>query len=94
MDRGHKKKSNSKLVVNRELNPGYNPFQESQNQRNSWTISNGSIGNSTNTSSASHRQFNNSKIVYRQNPHKKCQKYNGHATRRFNQSNHTHFNRR
>lgn len=42
MDRGHKKKLGSKLVQPRDTNPGYNPFQEHQNNRNAWTVSNGS----------------------------------------------------
>lgn len=59
MDRGHKKKTGSKLVVGRD-NPGYNPFQEHQNQRNTWTVSQGPF----------------KPKVYRQNPKHKFHKHN------------------
>lgn len=81
MDRGHKKKLGSKLVLGRD-NPGYNPFQESQNQRNTWTISNGNNGSS---SSASHRPFKTQ--IYRQNPkpkyHHKFNRNSGNGGRHF-----------
>lgn len=67
MDRGHKKKLGSKLVLGRD-NPGYNPFQECQNSRNTWTVSNGS-SNSTNQSP---RPFKSQ--VFRQKP-----KHNFHS---------------
>lgn len=66
MDRGHKKKLGSKLVLGRD-NPGYNPFQEFQNTRNTWTVSNG------NGSNSSSRPFKPQ--VYRQNPKHKFHKF-------------------
>lgn len=47
IDRGHKKKTNSKLIIGRD-NPGYNPFQECQTQRNAWTISPSNNGTNNN----------------------------------------------
>lgn len=67
MDRGHKKKLGSKLVV-RETNPGYNPFQEHQNSRNAWTVSNGSS-----TANPSTRPFKTQ--IFRQNPKQKFHKF-------------------
>lgn len=89
MDRGHKKKLGSKLVQNRD-NPGYNPFQESQNQRNAWTISNGNNGSNSN---AMHRPSFKSQI-YRQNPKKFHHKFNrnsGNGGRHFS-NNYRHNN--
>lgn len=91
MDRGHKKKLGSKLVLGRD-NPGYNPFQECQNQRNIWTVSNGNGSNS----SASHRSFKTQ--IYRQNPKQsKYHKYNrnsGNGGRHFSNSyRHNNYNR-
>lgn len=87
MDRGHKKKLGSKLVLGRD-NPGYNPFQEFQNQRNTWTISNGN-GNNLN---ASHRPYK--PPIYRQNPkHKYYNKHNrngGGNNRHFGGNNYRH----
>lgn len=88
MDRGHKKKFGSKLVLSRD-NPGYNPFQEHQNQRNSWTISNGN-GNGNNS-----RSFHGKPQVYRQNPKHKFHKFNrnsNHGNRNFG-NNYRNFNR-
>ncbi|XP_031620724.1 ubiquitin carboxyl-terminal hydrolase 36 [Contarinia nasturtii] len=65
MDRGHKKKLGSKLVFGRD-NPGYNPFQEHQNQRNQWTVSNGN--------NPTARPFKPQ--TYRQNPKHKFHKHN------------------
>lgn len=65
MDRGHKKKLGSKLVLGRD-NPGYNPFQEHQNHRNQWTISNGN-----NTMGRSYKPQ-----VFRQNAKHKYHKFN------------------
>lgn len=74
MDRGHKKKLGSKLVLGRD-NPGYNPFQEAQNQRNTWTVSNGSV----NSSNPSPRPFKMQ--IIRQNPNKnKFHKYNRNSS--------------
>lgn len=92
MDRGHKKKLGSKLVQSRD-NPGYNTFQEHQNQRNAWTVSN---GNNTNSSS---RHFKSQ--IFRQNPkHKHHNKYgrnssngNRHFGNGYN-NRHSHFSNR
>lgn len=81
MDRGHKKKLGSKLVLGRD-NPGYNPFQEHQNTRNAWTVSN---GNGTN------RPFKPQ--IFRQNPKHKFQKFgrnSSNGNRHFN-SSYRHF---
>ncbi|XP_055324641.1 ubiquitin carboxyl-terminal hydrolase 36 isoform X2 [Sitodiplosis mosellana] len=81
MDRGHKKKLGSKLVLGRD-NPGYNPFTEHQNQRNTWTVSNGN-GNNTNQS----RPFKSQ--IFRQNPKHKFQKFgrnSNNGNRHFNNS--------
>lgn len=91
MDRGHRKKLGSKLVLGRD-NPGYNPFTECQNQRNTWTISNGN-GNNSN---ASHRPFKTQ--VYRQVPkQQKFHKHNrnsGNGGRHFGNSyRHMNYNR-
>lgn len=56
MDRGHKKKLNTKQNLPKS-NPGYNPFQEHQTNKNKWNIS------TENTGKKNH--------VYRQNPHHK-----------------------
>lgn len=89
MDRGHKKKLGSKLVLGRD-NPGYNPFQECQNQRNTWTISNGSNSNGPN------RPYKPQ--LYRQTPKQKYHKYNrnggGNGGRHFGNSyRHNNYNR-
>lgn len=89
MDRGHKKKLGSKLVLGRD-NPGYNPFQESQNQRNTWIISNG------NNPSASYRSFK--PHIHRQNPkqkyHHKFNRNSGNGGRHFsNNYRHPNYNR-
>lgn len=93
MDRGHKKKLGSKLVLSRD-NPGYNPFQESQNQRNAWTISNGNSGSNTN---GLHRPAYKSQ-VYRQNPkklnHHKFNRNSGNGGRHFgNNYRYNNYNR-
>lgn len=90
MDRGHKKKTNSKLVLSRD-NPGYNPFQESQNQRNTWTISSGSNGHSANgTSSYANRPHNK---IYRMKHHNhKFYKNNNRFNRNGSGGNGSHFN--
>lgn len=62
MDRGHKKKLGSKLVLGRD-NPGYNPFQETQNSRNNWIVSKGDSNGTT--------QRPYKPQVYRQNPKNK-----------------------
>lgn len=90
MDRGHKKKTGSKLVFGRD-NPGYNPFQEFQNQRNTWTVSNG------NNSNPSQRPYVKTQI-YRQNPkhkfHKNGRNGNGNGGRHFgNGYRHYNYNR-
>lgn len=66
MDRGQKKKTGSKLVFGRD-NPGYNPFQEYQNTRNTWIVSNG------NGSNGSSRPFKTQ--IHRQNPRHKFHKF-------------------
>lgn len=87
MDRGHKKKTNSKLVISRD-NPGYNPFQETQTQRNNWTVSSGHNNAS--------RPFN--KQIYRINTHNKHSFHKGKFNRNANVNaryfNNTHFQRR
>lgn len=93
MDRGHKKKLGSKLVSSGRDNPGYNPFQEYQSQRNSWTVSNGS--NSSNPS-ASHRLYKAQ--IFRQNPkhkyHSKYSRNSGNGGRHFGNSyRHSNYNR-
>lgn len=102
MDRGHKKKTSTKSLIGRD-NPGYNPFQECQTQRNAWTVSNGSNGNAntaannatTSTTPANAaapaRPFSKPQ-TYRQNPHKKFTKYPFYGNRRFNHNN--NYNRR
>lgn len=75
MDRGHKKKTGSKLVLPRD-NPGYNPFTEGQNQRNLWKVSNG-----TNTRPFKHH-------IHRQNPK---HKFHNKFGRNSNNGNGRHF---
>lgn len=83
IDRGHKKKTNTKTNFGRD-NPGYNPFQEHQNNRNSWTVSNGAVGTTANSNAnVGHSQKNK---IYRQNPHKH-QKFGGNKNAGFNRNN-------
>lgn len=88
MDRGHKKKLGSKLVLGRD-NPGYNPFQECQNQRNTWTISNGN-GNGSNSNRPYKQQ------IYRQTPkqkyHHKFNRNGGNGGRHFGSNTYRHNN--
>lgn len=72
IDRGHKKKINGKNVIQGRVNPGYNPFQEHQNNQHKF-INDNSINHKRNT-------------IYRQNPHKnrfKNGNKNGFKQKRF-----------
>lgn len=99
MDRGHKKKANAKTNVCRD-NPGYNPFQECQTQRNTWTVSNSSNGTNNNGTTSTQTQSNQLKTqIYRQNPHKHrfhhkfSQRNGGNANGRTFNKNFNHFQR-
>lgn len=91
MDSGHKKKTNSKLVLGRD-NPSYNPFQECQLQRNAWKVSKNGIPTPP-------QQFKAQ--IYRQNPNKN--RFHSHSNGgKFNRNgnghrpfgkNHNHFQR-
>lgn len=71
IDRGHKKKTNTKINYGRD-NPGYNPFQEHQNNRNTWIVSNGNgtAGGPTANSNSNNAGHSLKNKIYRQNPHK------------------------
>lgn len=91
MDRGQKKKTGSKLVLGRD-NPGYNPFQEFQNTRNNWTVSNGSSGSGNGINPP--RSFKTQ--IYRQNPKHKFHKFNRNSNnggRHFGNNYRNNFNR-
>lgn len=66
MDRGQTKKTKTNVTMGR-VNPGYNPFNEQQINRNAWTLSNGSIAASTNGTANKPRPFEKYQ-VYRQKP--------------------------
>lgn len=97
IDRGHKKKINTKTNFGRD-NPDYNPFQEHQNNRNHWIVSNrnGVAGNTTANSNTNGGYHLKNKI-YRQNPHKN-HKFGGNKNgggfnrnnRHFGSNNHFH----
>lgn len=107
IDRGHKKKANHTKSSAERVNPGYNPFQEHQNQRNSWTVSNGNGNNNTNNNgnnniASAGRSLKNH--VYRQSPHGNRFHHNNNNNKTYrntnggrhfgNPYNHNHFQRR
>lgn len=89
MDRGHKKKLITKTVTGRD-NPGYNPFQECQLQRNTWTVSITNNGTNNNIPTPTPPQQYRAQI-FRQNPHK--HRFNGKFNRNGSNSNGRHFNK-
>lgn len=90
IDRGHKKKANAKTNFGREHNPGYNPFQEQQNNRNTWIVSNGTGNGNGAAGATAHSNSNVGHLmknkIYRQNAHKN-NKFGGNKNGGFNRNN-------